>query len=367
MVLNTKEFREACQTILFAIDNKDVSLYTETLELVAENSTLNLNVTNREYYATVKFALSAPETFRAAVRAKTFLTLISKITTETIELKIKNNTLIVKANGDYTMPLIYNNEKMLELPVIDLGEITTTMELNSSILLSIAINNSKELARGIITKAAHKYYYIDKYGAITFTSGACVNTFELPQDIKLLLSDKVVRLFKLFKNDNNVLFSMGHVALNEALTQTITQFKTDKISITAKLPDTGLISSVPVNAIRTTASKEYPYSIVIDKNQMLQALSRIMIFNEERTYGNIVINGNLITLQDFNGGSEETISAVGESSNIQEYKMILDLRGLKLVLDGCEEDYVTFCFGDNKAVVIKKQTICDILPEVTVM
>lgn len=366
MVLNTKDFKEACQTILFAIDNKDVSLMTETLELVTDNNILNLNVTNREYYATVKFNLPSAENFKAAVKAKTFLSLMSKITTDTVQLEVKGNALKVTANGTYDLPLIYNNDKMLELPTIDLGEVTAQMDINSSILISIAINNSKELLRGTIAKPVQKYYYVDKNGAITFTSGACVNTFSLPADVKLLLSDKVVRLFKLFKGDNNVSFSMGHVPISEDLVQTVVQFLTDKVIITAKMSDTGLISSVPVSAIRNIANKDYPHTMVLDKNQLLQTLNRIMIFNEDKVYGNLTFKNNSLTIQDFNGGSLETVAASSESTNISEYKMILDLKNFKLILDGCDDDYITVCFGDHKAVVVKKQNICDVIPEIKV-
>ena len=368
MVLNAKEFKEACQTILFAIDNKDVSLMTETLELVAENNTLNLNVTNREYYARTKFTLSAPENFKASVKAKTFLSLISKITTDTIELNVKKNSLEIKANGKYDLPLIYNNDKMMELPEIGLGTVTCTMDINSSVLLSIAINNSKELLRGGTAgrQPVQKDYYVDKQGAITFTSGACVNTFDLPQDIKILLSDKVVRLFKLFKSDNNVSFSMGQNPISNELVQTVVQFSTDKVIITAKLSDMGLISTVPVSAIRGMANKVYPYTMVLDKNQLLQTLNRIMIFTEDKVYGNFTFKNSSLTIQDFNGGSEETVTASSESTNLSEYKMILDLKNFKLILDGCEDDYITICFGDNKAVVVKKQNICDIIPEIKV-
>ena len=105
--------------MVYAIDNKDVSLFTETLELVTDKNILNLNVTNRSYFATVKFTLEKAEKFKAPVNAKTFLSLISKITTDTIDLSVKGNTLKIKANGEYTLPMIYNNEEMLSLPKID--------------------------------------------------------------------------------------------------------------------------------------------------------------------------------------------------------------------------------------------------------
>ena len=373
MILDTKDFKDCCQTILFAIDNKDVSLFTETLELVTDGTNLNLNVTNREYFTTVTFALPEEEKFRASVNAKTFLSLISKITTDTIELKVTENVLKIKANGEYTLPLIYNNDQILELPKIDLGEITSEMVIPGSVLQSILINNSKELLRGadIIKRSSanpvQKYYYIDNQGAITFTSGACVNNFTLSKEIKLLLSDKVVRLFKLFKGNPEVKFYMGQVPISEDIIQTTVRFKTPNIELTAKLTDSALISSVPVSAVRGMATKTYPYTMVIDKNQLMEALNRILLLDEDsRTYGNIIAKGNTLTVQAFSGSGKETIISTGESKNIEEYKMILDLKNLKLVLDGCEEDYITICFGDSRAVVFKKQSVSDIIPELKI-
>lgn len=367
MIVNTKNFKEACQTILFAIDTKDTSLFTETLELVADKKELSLNVTNREYYCSVKFILDKDEKFKAAVNAKTFLSLISKITTDTVDMVVSGNSLKIKANGDYTIPLIYNNDVMLELPTISMGTITNEMEINSSILQSILINNSKELQRGVISKPVQRCYYVDQLGSITFTSGACVNSFTLPKDIKILLNDKVVKLFKLFKSDNDVSFSMGQSAISDDMIQTTVKFMTEKVSLTAKLTDSSLITSVPVKPIRDMAQKSYPYTMVLNRNSLLQTLNRIMLFNDEsKTYGNITAKGNQLTIKDFNGGSNEVITASGESQNINEYKMILDLKNLKLVLDGCEDEFVTMCFGDSKCVVMKKQSVCDIIPELKV-
>lgn len=367
MILKTLEFKEACQNILFAIDNKDVSLFNETLELVANGDTLNLNITNREYYVTVKFNLETSENFKASVNAKTFLSLISKITTETLELSTEGNKLKVKANGNYVMPLIFNGDEMLSLPTIDLGTVTNEMEISSDILLSILANNSKELLRGIPVRDVQKYYYVDELGAITFTSGACVTSFSLPNQIKMLLSDKVVKLFKLFKSDNTVKFEMGQLPISDTIVQTNVKFTTNKVSLIAKLSDSSLISSVPVEAIRGMANKSYPHTLVVDRGLLLQALNRIILFNDEnKTYGNIEINNSIITIKDFNNNSTESVTTVGNTNQVEQYHLILDLKNLRLILDGCVDQYVTMCFGDNRAVVIKKQGVSDIIPEVRV-
>ena len=363
MILQTKDFKEVCKTVLAAIDNKEPSLFNETLELKAEGNNLDLNITNREYYLTAKFTLGSDEQFSAAVNASLFLNLISKLTTDTIEITKESNNIKVKANGLYKLPMIYNNDKMLELPKINIDNVTNTMSINSTILHSIANYNSKELLRGTIVKPVQKYYYVDEKGAITFTSGACVNSFELEKPIKILLSDKVVKLFKLFKPDTKVNFTMGQDALTEDIVQTKVRFATDNIILSAKLSDSSLVTGVPVSAIRGMADKTYNYSVVINKNNFLAAIQRILLFNDDSVYGVFEFDNQKVTIYDNKKDNKEEVVFNNECEALTSYSMIVNLNNFKLIIDGCEDEYITVNFGDNKAVVVKKANISDIIPE----
>lgn len=363
MILKTKDFQDVVKTILFAIDSKDVSLFTETLELKANGTNLDLNVTNREYFVTRKFTLDKAETFNAAVNARLFLNLISKLTTETIEIIQEDNNIKVKANGDYKLPMIYNNDKLLELPTIEITNVTNEMNINSTILHSITNYNSKELLRGVIVKPVQKYYYVDESGAITFTSGACVNNFSLEKPIKMLLTDKVVKLFKLFKPGETVAFKIGQDAITDDLIQTKVRFETPSVILTAKLSDTGLVSSVPVNAIRSMANKSYNYSVVVNKNDFLQAINRILLFTTNVTYGTFEFSNSTMTIFDSSKDNKETLSLNNNCENLTSYSLIVDLNNFKLILDGVEDEYITMNFGDKKAICVKKANITDIIPE----
>lgn len=360
MILSTKEFAQVCKTVLAAIDNKDTTLFTETLELKSNGDKLSMNITNREYFLEATFKLPTEETFHASVNASLFLNLISKLTTETLEITKENNSIIVRSNGNYKLPMIYANDRMLELPRIELNNVTNEMEINSSLLRSVADYNSKELLRGTAVKPVQKYFYIDEQGAITFTSGACVNSFTLANPIKMLLDQKVVGLFKLFKPDTPISFRMGQDALTEDLVQTKVEFKADNIVLTAKLKDTGLISSVPVTAIRGMANKSYTNSVVVNRASLLATLARILLFSDNPV-GKFDFNSTSMVVSL--GENTETIKYENEVPSIGNYSMGINLANFKLILDGAEDDYVTINFGDHKAVVVRKSNICDIIPE----
>ena len=62
----TKAFKEAANKILVAVG---VDRSAANLELAAKDTALYLRVTNREYYAAIKFELEEPSDFRAVVDA----------------------------------------------------------------------------------------------------------------------------------------------------------------------------------------------------------------------------------------------------------------------------------------------------------
>lgn len=364
MIIKTSEFKKACKTILYAINTKESTLFTETLELKTEGDVLKLNVTDRTYYVTVAFKLDNEENFHAAVNASLFLKLVSKLTTDVIELVREGNNIKIRANGEYKIPVIFNNNVMLELPTIELGNITNEMTISGSILNSILRYNSKELMRGIGKNPVQSYYYIDESGAITFTSGACVNDFVLEKPIKLLLDQKVVNLFKLFGDDDiPVAFRMSQDALSDDFIQTKVEFKTDNVTLTTVLKDMGLVSSVPVQAIRGMASKNYTYSVVVDSSNLIDAIQRILLFDDSNIVATISFTKDHMIISDDIRGNTETIKYENECPNLETYEMKLILNNLKLIVEGCEEDYITICFGDGKAVVVKRPTLSDIIPE----
>lgn len=371
MIIKTKLFKEVCSTILLGIDNTDISTLTETLELKTEEKTLILNVTNGEYYVSVKFPLEHEEDFSASVNANLFLKLISAVTTEDIELEKKKDYLQVKANGTYKIPFIYDgSEEMLKLPEITINNPTTQLKISGEILNSILVYNSKELQRGTISKPVQKLYYVDEKGCLTFTTGACVNYFELEKPIKVLFNNRLVKLFKLFKGEMTD-FTLGYDPIDENLVQTKVRFETPSIILTAITGCTDdLLKSVPVAAIRGRAEKDYPYSVVLNTQELKEAINRLLLFSAGygsvknlKPYSKFEFINNQITIYDSNNENTETFLFKNDVNFETLQSFILDLSDLKLVVDTVTEDYLTLSFGDHQAVVLKRGVITNVFPE----
>lgn len=372
MILRSEELKDIASKILLTVDSNELSVLTETLEMKAKGKTLFVNVTNREYYAQVKLSLDEEETFHATVNANLFLKLISQITTDCIELITDASSLTVKGNGTYKLPLIFDNDKLLELPEININNPTVEFDIDSAVLLSILNYNSKELTIGTAAKAVQRLYYIDEQGAITFTSGACVNNFTLEKPVKMLLNSRLVKLFKLFKTGKTH-FTLGYDALSDEIIQTKVRFESPDIVLTAITScDDTLLNSVPVSAIRGRACSVYPYSVSMNKDNLIQAINRLLLFssklggNEDiKSCGNFEFGKDSVTIYDVNKENKEILyynNTVAESL-VTPYTAVLDMTDLKKTLDGCSEQYLNINFGDESAIVIARQNVYNVIPE----
>lgn len=369
MKLKTQVFQEACKTILLAVDNT-----TANLELIVKDDKLLLNVTNKESYVSIKYQLEQPEVFHAVVNASLFLNLISGITTSEFSLTIVGNTVVVKAGkSSYKLAMIYENDSLMSLPEIKISNITVEMPISEDILKSIVNVNSKELlkVKNVDVNELQKLYYIDETGCFTFTSGACLNSFTLEKPIKLLLNDRIVKLFKLFKQD--VHFTFGYDTLPNGALQAKAVFETPDTYLGAIIiNDDVLISKVqgPCIATKNFIAEQYPIKAVLSVPEMSAAISRLMMFaknsvvknNMMYVYATVDFGQDEITISDKLGNSE--VVTIQNGSYIgNAYSMNINLSDIKLVLDACKDQYITLNCGNNRSVILHRGNISNLIPE----
>ena len=373
MIIRTEKLQPACSKLLPAVDSNAIAEITDVLELKASGKILYINVTNREYFAQVKIELDDVVDFHATVSANLFLRLVSQITTETVELNVAETTLKMKANGSYDIPLIFDNDKLMELPAIEINNVTTELTVESDILQSILNYNSKELMKDLILQPVQKMYYVDQEGCITFTTGACVNNFQLEQPIKVLLNQRLVKLFKLF-NSGKVKVTLGHDAISDTIIQTKIKFENDIVCLTAILScDDDLVNKVPAAAIRGRANKNYPYNVSFSKAELNETINRLLLFsstsalNRIKSDSRFVFEYNYVSIYDVTSANVERVFyKTGVLPEGEQYIATFDLNDLKHALDSSEDDFVTFGFGDHAALVISSKSVRHVVPEVSV-
>lgn len=377
MILKTKAFQEAANKILLAVG---IDRAAGNLELAAKDNALFLRVTNREYYVAVKFDLEEPQNFRAVVDATLFLNLISGINTETFELTISSSNVIVKAGkSSYKIAMIYENDQLMELPIIKLdpSQVTVSMSIDHEILMSILNVNGKEIQKAQKLKkqdvhVLQRYYYLDEAGCFTFTTGACINAFTLEKPIKLLLTDKVVKLFRLF--NSSAWLSYGHVANADGTLQPIVVFQTEEVYIAARLLNDDLQLQqikAPCDAMKNLVNIAYDHNLVLSSSDLAAAVARLLMFHRNSSAkpdlafvpASITFNSTELTITDDSGENSEVLNIENGSTTLGNYTMGVNLMDLKAVLDSCKNEHITINCGNHKSIVINRGTISNIIPE----
>jgi hypothetical protein len=374
MILKTKTFQEAANKILVAVG---LDRSAANLELAAKDTALYLRVTNREYYVAVKFDLEAPTDFRAVVDANLFLNLISGISTEEFELIINDTHVVVKAGkSNYKLAMIYENDQLMKLPIIKLDkeQVTVDMPIEQGVLLSILNVNGKEIqkAKKLDVNELQRYYYIDETGCFTFTTGACVNSFTLEKPIKLLLTDKVVKLFKLF--DTDVWMSYGHHVNKDNSLQPIVVFQTENIYVASRLlNDETCISKIkaPCDAMKNLVKEAYDHNLVLSASDLSAAIGRLLMFYKNSSAkadlsfvpAAVEFTETELSISDLSGDNKEIITIENGSVTPGSYSMGINLIDLKAVLDSCKNEHITMNCGNHKSIIINRGTISNVIAE----
>ena len=373
MIISTQDLKLICSKVQGAVDTGDESIVNKSLVLRTEGENLLACVTNREHYvkAKVDIGFDDDETFYAAIPSALFLKLVPKLTSETVELSVDNanNCLRMKADGKYQLPLVYDDGEQVKLPDINIDNVESEFDLSTDILRSILLYNSKELS-----KINSKYedvrtmYYIDSEGAITFTTGACVNTFKLGVDIKFLLNQRLVKLFKLISGDS-VHVTYGTREVLDGIEEACILISAEDVDITAVLPsDEELLRKVPAKNIRARAFKEYPHVHEIPCDALLKSIDRLTLLSDQSSshaYGKFEFGGDYLTVYDRDRNNQETIYFDGDSST-DLYTATLSFDDVRLALENATEPTAYFYVGDGQAIVVSKGDIRNVIPEAMV-
>ena len=364
MLINTKDLKRVCAAILPTVSS------SEAIELSAKDRVLTLRVSTSNYCLATRLSIGEDEEIVATINAAKFLKLIGSISddVESTKITVTNNYVSVKANNSYKIAL-----ETLSMNAIDIANPTLSMTIDGDVLNNVLAYNSHELSKYSNVSSAIKpvqtMYYLDQEGCITFTDGACVNSFKLEKPIRLLLDQNIVRLFKLFKGDS-VKFTLGYDPISETLIQTKVRFESPSIELTAITAcSSALIDQVPVNAIRSVATKSYFNSVVVDKNLMLQAIGRLLLFATTKAEADFAVgafsidqDGVKISWND----NEDFVKAEVGSEIRSDYKFFGMIKDIKETLETVIEQFVTINYGDGKAIVVvhKGGAVRNVIPEV---
>ena len=131
--------------------------------------------------------------------------------------------------------MIYENDQLMKLPIIKLDpeQILLSMNISNDILMSILNVNSREVQKAKKVEMSFSVIITLMRLAALLSLQVLVSMLSLLKPIKLLLTDKVVKLFKLLASD--AFLSYGHIVNADNSLQPIVVFQTEDVYVATRL------------------------------------------------------------------------------------------------------------------------------------
>lgn len=291
------------------------------------------------------------ENFYTCVDSDLFNKLVSKTTSENITLEVSENSLTFKGNGVYSLPIAVDEKNnVVKIPEITFNNESEGFEVNSSKLKDIILFNKPSIAKTMEAPYLTGYY-IDESSIISFNLvTACVNNSNIIKG-KALLAASLVELFNIITidkavikfDDRKILIEAGDVIINSTLMENIDQY--------------------PAAPLKELVEAKFDSECELNKNQLLDTLDRLNLFisDDDKNALRLTFAEDCITISSKKSNGNEMLRYVS-SNNAIPFTQLVDLMDLKNQLQTQTNDTVKLMFGNDKGLMLKTDTVSQLIP-----
>lgn len=287
------------------------------------------------------------------VLAETFAKLVAKVTSDSTTLDIQDNVLVVKANGDYKIPLEVDEDGVIDFPDIKFNKVGKKVsEVNLTTINNIISINKAALATDFTNPFLTGYYIGDKIIS-TDNENACGNSIEFSDTTTttpILVSPQLMYLLSLNDGEKIKFIHDG---------KTLYFYTPDMIVMGTQLDG---IDDYPVNELGELFEESFPASCKLAKGLLLSVLDRLQIFIEpyDKNGANFVFTADGITISSKRSSSTETIN-YSESNNFQPFTCGVDIPMFKEQLVANPAEIVELHYGLDNAIKLTNGKVVQVI------
>ena len=283
------------------------------------------------------------------VDADIFSKLIAKTTSEEVEMTVDEDTLLVKGNGKYKVPLISDESGLVTFPKPDIDVDSDPVKVKLTSIMNAYNINKNALAKTLEQPELTAYYCGDR---VISTDGTVItfNDFKLMDTDPILVPAQMMLLLTLMDNEDIKCYING----------TSICFMTDNMTVEGTLADG--IEDYPVEAITAYLDETFNSNCKVPKEVLLSVLDRLSLFIEpyDKNGAYFTFGRRGINVHSMKDSSTETINYV-ESKDFSEFTCLVDIPLLKSQLDAIPEDTVQIFYGNENAIMLKCGKVTQII------
>ena len=343
MKINTKLLQDMVSKAIKGASNNKMIPITSLISIEILSGKLILKTTDGSNHLYITEKLEDDYTnFYSIVNADMFAKLVSKTTSEYIELNNKESYLEFIGNGSYKLEIPVNSDgDIIKFPQFNIKEDIVPQQISINNLKNILTAAKVSIAKTMEVPCLTGYYISDKVVS-TNREMICLIEDNLSSS-PILISSYMAELLQLFEG-NDLAFIKDENKL---------MFSTDKITVLGKELEGKDI--YPVVAVENLAKSDYDNLIVVNKQDLLNVLDRMALFvtdyDKNGVYLNFAEKGLEIRSQKSN--AIETIEFKSEKPAV-EFNCLADIEMLKSQVGAIIGDIVNIYYGQATSLKLKE-------------
>ena len=330
--------------------NKMIPL-TGLMAIELKDHTLTLITTDATNYLYIHEDKVEGDDFYVVVQAEIFSKLISKLTCEKVSLELKDNILMVKGNGKYS----------IELPLDEEGELIkfpNPMEKGLSDITAYAINLStvklilataKSALANTLEVPCYTGYYVREKVVATDTYKICGISIKL-WDEPALISPEMMSLLDIFTDEKITAMRSGNTMW----------FESQNCHLYGTLMDS--IDDYQIEAIEGLLEQGFESSCKLTKYALLQLLDRLSLFvspyDKNGIYLTFTKDG--LQIESKQANSVELIPYI-ESEKFSAFTCCVDIEMLHSQVKANTGDSITLHYGEDNAIKITDGNVAQVV------
>jgi DNA polymerase III sliding clamp (beta) subunit (PCNA family) len=330
--------------------NKMIPL-TGLMAIELKGYALTLITTDATNYLYVREDKVEGDDFYVVVQADMFAKLISKLTCEKVSLELKDNILIVKGNGKYSIELPLDEEgELIKYPNPLAGKtfVGDSYTVNLS-TIKLILNTAKAALADTLEVPCYTGYYVGNKVVSTDTYKICGINIKL-WDEPALISPEMMNLLDIFTDEKIAVYRNDNTIV----------FKSENCTVHGTLMDS--IDDYQIEAIDGLLEQGFESSCKLTKSALLQLLDRLALFvspyDKNGIYLTFTRDG--LQIESKQANSVEVIPYT-ESENFCDFTCCVDIEMLHSQVKANTGDSITIHYGEENAIKITDGNVTQVV------
>ncbi len=353
MKVVTSKIKEAINKVVKCSGFNDLIAITSMLGIKLSDGKLRFLTTDMNNTLCAVIDKVSGDDIDITVNVDKFSKLIAKTTSDTIEMSVKDDVLVVHANGTYKIPLISDEDGLVCFPDI-VSNFESVDKWNDVKLTSIM--QAYNINRAALAKTPESGPLMGYYcGDMVISTDSNVITFN---DFKMfsgdfpdiLISAKQMQLLSLFTEENiKVTFDTEKIV-----------FYTEDYILEGCLMEG--IGEFPVEETKAYLDEAFTSSCKVSRDVLLSVLDRLALFIEpyDKNGAYFTFSRTGINIHSKKDASVETVSYI-ESKDFKSFVCCVEVPILKEQVQSNPSDTIKIYYGNENALKIENGKVLQVI------